>query len=36
VRLVLVPAAITLLGERCWWAPRRRARRGAATPAARA
>jgi RND superfamily putative drug exporter len=22
VRLVLVPAAMTLLGERCWWAPR--------------
>jgi uncharacterized membrane protein YdfJ with MMPL/SSD domain len=24
VRLVLVPAAMTLLGERCWWAPRLR------------
>jgi uncharacterized membrane protein YdfJ with MMPL/SSD domain len=30
VRLVLVPAAMTLLGERCWWLPRlpARARRG--------
>jgi uncharacterized membrane protein YdfJ with MMPL/SSD domain len=35
VRLVLVPAAMTLLGERCWWMPVRSIAR-AATPAAAA
>jgi RND superfamily putative drug exporter len=32
VRLVLVPAAMTLLGDRCWWMPRGRAA-GIAAPA---
>jgi RND superfamily putative drug exporter len=34
VRLVLVPAAMTLLGERCWWAPRLLRRDAARRPVA--
>jgi RND superfamily putative drug exporter len=30
VRLVVVPATLTLLGDRTWWAPRLRRRRPAA------
>ncbi|MCW2992924.1 MAG: drug exporter-like proteinr of the superfamily [Conexibacter sp.] len=34
VRLVLVPAAMTLLGERCWWLPRLPARARGERPVA--
>jgi len=34
VRLVLVPAAMTLLGERCWWLPRLPARARGGRPVA--
>jgi uncharacterized membrane protein YdfJ with MMPL/SSD domain len=34
VRLVLVPAAMTLLGERCWWAPKLPARTRGKRPVA--